>query len=459
MQGPLASLEIVILAAGQGRRMASSRPKVLHTLAGRPLLAHVLETARGLAPQAIHVVYGHGGEALRAAFAHAPVHWVEQPALLGTGDAVRCALSHLTGADRVLVMLGDVPLIQRDTLAALCQAAGEGPALLTFEQTGPNEYGRIVRDARGDIERIVEWRDADPRERALTEVNSGLLAARAEHLARWLPRLERANAQGEYYLTDIVALARADEHVVRAVKAADPIEVQGVNSRQDLAALERAYQGLRAQALLAAGVQLMDPARIDVRGSLQTGRDVMIDVDCVFEGDVALADGVTIGPFCLIRDARIGPGTRIAAHSIIEGADIAEECAVGPFARLRPGTRLAPHVRVGNFVETKATSVGAYSKMNHLSYIGDAAIGAHVNIGAGVITCNYDGANKHRTVIGDNAFIGSDTQLVAPVAIGAGATIGAGSTVTKDAPAGDLTLSRAQQKTVAGWRRPKKEGP
>ena len=456
MQGSLSSLEVVILAAGQGRRMVSARPKVLHTLAGRPLLAHVLKAAQGLNPRAIHVVYGHGGEAVRAAFPQAPVHWVLQAEQRGTGHAVSCALAHLGAQAQVLVLLGDVPLITPATLVALCARSESGLALLTFHAPGPNQYGRIVRSSQGLVKRIVEWRDATPDERALTEVNSGMLAASAESLRRWLPRLTAANAQGELYLTDIVALACADKITVEAVQPAALHEVQGVNSRSDLASLERAFQHESAQALMAAGVQLMDPSRLDVRGTLTAGRDVMIDVDCVFEGDVTLADGVTIGPHCFVRNSHLGEAAQIESHSVIDGCEVGRSAHVGPFARLRPGTRLGQEARVGNFVEVKASSVGAYSKVNHLSYIGDATIGEQVNVGAGVITCNYDGARKHRTIIGDKAFIGSDSQLVAPIEIGPGATIGAGSTVTKDAPPGELTLSRTAQKTVSGWRRPGK---
>ncbi len=456
MQGLFPSLEIIVLAAGQGRRMASSLPKVLHTLAGRPLLAHVLDTAAALAPRAIHVVYGHGGERVREAFADAGVDWVVQPAQKGTGDAVRCALPHLDDRSLALVLLGDVPLIGRDTLKALCERASDGAALLTFEAAHENQYGRIVRDARGGVARIVEWRDATPDERRIREANSGVLAAPVARLRHWIPRLTTANAQGELYLTDIVALAVADGVAVATVSPARATEVEGVNSRADLALLERAYQEERAQALMASGAQLMDPRRIDVRGALTTGRDVLIDVNCVFEGQVEIGEGARIGPHCVIRDSRIASGARIEAHCVLDGAEVGSGCVVGPFARLRPGTVLGPRARVGNFVEVKASRVGTDSKINHLSYVGDAVIGAGVNIGAGVITCNYDGARKHRTVIGDGAFIGSDTQLVAPVEVGAGATVGAGTTLTKDAPAGELTLSRVGQKTVSGWRRPEK---
>jgi bifunctional UDP-N-acetylglucosamine pyrophosphorylase/glucosamine-1-phosphate N-acetyltransferase len=457
MQGSVSSLEIIILAAGQGRRMASAKPKVLHTLAGRPLLTHVLDTAMALAPRAIHVVYGHGGERVPAAFPEASADWVLQAEQRGTGDAVRCALPRLAEDALTLVLLGDVPLITPDTLKTLCARAADGIALLTFEAHYENQYGRIVRDDRGRVERIVEWRDADAAQRALREVNSGVLAAPAAHLRRWIPRLSATNAQGELYLTDIIAFAVADGVPVATASPGDATEVWGVNSRADLAVLERAFQERQAAMLMAVGVQLMDPRRLDVRGQLIAGRDVQIDVNCVFEGRVELADDVRVGAHCVIRDSRIARGARIEAHTVIDGADVGPDCVVGPFARLRPGTVLGGHARVGNFVEIKAARVGVDTKINHLSYIGDAVIGQGVNIGAGVITCNYDGARKHRTVIGDRAFIGSDTQLVAPVEIGADATIGAGSTVTKDAPAGELTLSRAAQKTVSGWQRPRKQ--
>ena len=436
--------------------MASALPKVLHTLAGRPLLAHVLDTATALAPRAIHVVYGHGGEHVRAAFPNAPLDWVLQAEPRGTGDAVRCALPRLAEDALTLVLLGDVPLITPDTLKTLCARATAGLALLTFEAAHENQYGRIVRDDQGRVVRIVEWRDADDAQRALREVNSGVLAAPAAYLRRWIPRLSAANAQGELYLTDAIALAVADGVPVATASPEHVTEVEGVNSRADLAILERAFQERQAAALMAAGVQLMDPRRLDVRGLLIAGRDVQIDVNCVFEGRVELADDVRIGAHCVIRNSRIARGARIEAQTIIDGAEVGPECVVGPFARLRPGTVLGGRARVGNFVEVKAARVGPDTKINHLSYVGDAMIGQGVNIGAGVITCNYDGAQKHRTVIGDRAFIGSDSQLVAPVEIGADATIGAGSTVTRDAPAGELTLSRAVQKTVNGWRRPEK---
>ena len=456
MQGSLPPLEIVVLAAGQGQRMASSRPKVLHALAGRPLLAHVLETARSVHPRAIHVVYGHSGELVRAAFATESVNWVLQAQRRGTGDALAQALPVIAADARVLVLLGDVPLLTPGTVQALLDTAPDRLTLLTFLAESPNQYGRIVRDAGGLVARIVEWRDATPEERDLREVNSGILVAPAADLKRWAPRLTADNAQGELYLTDIVALARAEGAPVAAIHPLDPAEVDGVNARTDLARLERIYQRRAAHRLLDAGVQLSDPSRFDLRGTLDAGRDVVIDINCVIEGHVHLGDRVCVGPGCLIRNSTIGADTRIEAYSVIDGADIGHHAAIGPFARVRPQTRLGPNTRVGNFVEAKACVMGEGSKANHLSYLGDSDIGAHVNIGAGVITCNYDGVHKHRTVIGDHAFVGSDTQLVAPVKVGAGATIGAGSTITKDAPDGELTLSRSSQKTVAGWRRPEK---
>ncbi|MHB1566173.1 MAG: bifunctional UDP-N-acetylglucosamine diphosphorylase/glucosamine-1-phosphate N-acetyltransferase GlmU [Acidiferrobacter sp.] len=452
----MSSLEVIVLAAGQGRRMASSLPKVLHPLAGRALLAHVLTTAEGLAPRAIHVVYGHGGDAVRTAFADAEVQWVRQEPRRGTGDAVRQALAQVGNDAHVVVLLGDVPLLSVSTVRRLCAAAAEGLALLTFTPAAANEYGRIVRDDGGAVERIVEWRDATAAQRTLTEANSGIVATTAAALHRWLPQLSDHNAQGEFYLTDIVALARAEQTAIAVVQPDRPAEVWGVNCRADLAMLERIYQADEAARQMAAGVHLADPARFDVRGRLQASQDVMIDVNCVFEGAVVLDADVVIGPHCLIRNSHIRRGARIEGHSVIDGATVGEYATVGPFARLRPGTQLAAHARIGNFVETKAAVIGARSKISHLSYIGDSQVGCDVNVGAGVITCNYDGAHKHRTVIGDGAFVGSNSQLVAPVEIGAGATIGAGSTITKDAPAGELTLSRPAQKTVFGWKRPTK---
>jgi bifunctional UDP-N-acetylglucosamine pyrophosphorylase/glucosamine-1-phosphate N-acetyltransferase len=433
-------MNVVILAAGQGKRMRSDLPKVLHPIAGKPMLAHVLDTARQLRAGRICVVYGHGGERVREAMADvADVTWVRQEPQLGTGHAVLQALPHLDPAVPTLVLYGDVPLIRASTLVRLAELAREDSlALLTVRLADPTGYGRIVR-VGGAIERIVEQKDADDAERAIHEVNTGVLVAPTAALARWLPTLGNRNAQGEYYLTDIVALAVGEGMAVDACHPEHAWEVEGVNSKSQLAALERIHQRGIAEALMEQGVGLADPTRIDVRGELVCGRDVFIDVNCVFEGRVVLEDGVSIGPNCVLHDAVVGAGSRI-----------------GPFARLRPGTVLAEDVHIGNFVEVKNSNIAAHSKANHLSYIGDATVGSRVNVGAGTITCNYDGANKFRTVIEDDVFIGSDTQLVAPVTVGRGATLGAGTTLTKDAPPDQLTLSRARQLSLAGWKRPEK---
>ncbi|HKK14871.1 MAG TPA: bifunctional UDP-N-acetylglucosamine diphosphorylase/glucosamine-1-phosphate N-acetyltransferase GlmU [Gammaproteobacteria bacterium] len=451
-------LSIIILAAGQGTRMHSDLPKVLHPVGGRPLLAHVIQTAEALEPEATFVVYGHGGEQVRAALAGHEVAWVEQAEQLGTGHAVAQALPAIGDAGRVLVLYGDVPLIRAATLERLVQAAGdEGLGLLTAHLRHPAGYGRILRDDAGRVVRIVEEKDATADERLITEVNTGFITATAADLKRWITRLDSANVQGEYYLTDVIAMAAAEAVPVRTVAADSMAEILGVNNRAQQAELERHYQRHQAEAVMAAGVTLRDPARFDLRGTLTAGRDVTIDVNAVLEGDIELGDRVSVGPNCVLRNVRIGPDAEVLPHSVIEDAEIGAGARIGPFARIRPGTRLADDVHVGNFVEIKKSEVGEGSKVNHLSYIGDTTIGRGVNVGAGTITCNYDGANKHRTVIGDDAFIGSDTQLVAPVTVGAGATIGAGSTVTRDAPAGELTLSRAPQQTREGWKRPTKD--
>ncbi|TAK41125.1 MAG: UDP-N-acetylglucosamine diphosphorylase/glucosamine-1-phosphate N-acetyltransferase [Betaproteobacteria bacterium] len=449
-------MEVIVLAAGQGKRMHSTLPKVLHRLAGRPLLAHVLAAAQALAPRRIVVVHGHRGSEVRAAFAGAGIDWVEQAEQLGTGHAVMQALPHIDAGAEVIVLYGDVPLVHADTLRRLADAARGGLAILTAEAPDPAGYGRIVRSPGGRVERIVEHKDATDAERAIREVNVGFLAARASKLRAWLAKLENRNAQQEYYLTDVVALAVADGTVVSAVKAADWYEVSGVNSRHDLALLERAYQNAGAKRLLEAGVALADLWRIDVRGHLECGRDVSIDVNCVFEGEVRLGDGVRIGPNCVLRDVAVAAGSEIHAFSLLENAEVGARCRIGPYARLRPGASLAEEVHIGNFVEVKASRLGAGSKANHLAYIGDAEIGSRVNIGAGTITCNYDGANKHRTVIEDDCFIGSDATLVAPVRLAKGSYIGAGSTISKDTPAGELTVARARQTTVPRWKPPKK---
>ena len=453
-----APLEIVILAAGQGKRMYSDTPKVLHHLAGRPLLAHVLESARTLKPAAVHVVYGHGGERVREAFAQAGVNWARQAEQKGTGHAVAQATPAVSDQATVLVLYGDVPLIRSQTLQELLQAAGSGRlALLTAELEQPAGYGRIIRDKAGQVARIVESKDATPAEAAVREVNTGFLAAPAGKLKKWLAGLRNHNAQGEYYLTDIIAMAVADGVSVTTRSPQDISEILGVNSKQELAQLERVYQNQQAQQLMEQGVTLRDPARFDVRGELRCGRDVVIDVNVVFEGKVVLGDGVHIGPNNVIRDTTVGERTQILPNCVIEESAIGRECRIGPFTRLRPGAQIADRVHLGNFVEVKKSKIGSGSKINHLSYGGDTTVGKDVNIGAGTIVCNYDGANKHPTSIGDNAFIGSNTALVAPVNVGAGATIGAGSVIVKDAPEGELTLTRAPQVTKPGWKRPQKK--
>ena len=453
-----APLEIIVLAAGQGKRMYSDTPKVLHHLADRPLLAHVLESARALNPAAVHVVYGHGGEQVRDVFAQARVQWARQEEQKGTGHAVAQAMPTVADESIVLVLFGDVPLIRPETLHNLLSAAGPNSlALLTAELDSPAGYGRIIRDPVGKVIRIVETRDATPEEAAVREVYTGLLAAPAAKLKKWLAGLQNHNAQGEYYLTDIIAMAVADGVPIATRSPGDVSETLGVNSKQELAYLERLHQRQQAERLMSQGVTLRDPARLDVRGELVCGRDVVIDVNVIFEGKVVLGDRVQVGPNNVIRDCTIGDDTQILPNCVIEEAEIGNRCRIGPFSRLRPGNHIAEAVHIGNFVEVKKSEVAEGSKMNHLSYIGDTTVGHHVNIGAGTITCNYDGANKHRTMIGDNVFIGSNTALVAPVTVGPGATIGAGSVITKEAPAGELTLARVAQETRRGWKRPKKK--
>ncbi len=436
--------------------MRSLLPKVLHPIAGKPMLQHVIDAARKLAADTIHVVYGHGGEMVRAGLAGQELSWVEQERQLGTGHAVNQALPQIPDHHTVLVLYGDVPLITADTLARLVAAARDGMGLLTTELDDPGGYGRIVRNAEGAVSAIVEEKDATEQQRAITEVNTGMLAAASRRLRRWLDGLNNDNAQGEYYLTDVIAAAVSEGVAVRTVAPGDTAEVMGINNRLQLAQLEREYQLRQARELMLVGVTLRDPARFDLRGRLRAGQDTVIDVNVVIEGEVVLGDGVQIGPNCYLRDVQIGAGSCINPNSVLEQAEIGARCIIGPFARIRPETRLADQVHIGNFVEVKKSEVAHGSKINHLSYVGDSTVGSGVNIGAGVITCNYDGANKHRTEIGDGAFIGSDTQLVAPVRVGAGATIGAGSTITHDTPDGELTLSRVRQKTVQGWSRPVK---
>ena len=450
------SLNIVILAAGKGTRMHSDRPKVLHSLAGRPLLQHVLDTAAELAPRKACVVYGHGGAMVPQAMVQYKADFVLQEPQLGTGHAVQQAMPHLADGGKTLVLYGDVPLIQRSTLHQMRQA-GSGLVLLTVNLGKPTGYGRIVRNAQGDVLNIVEEKDATPEQREIEEVNTGILLATTKLLRGWLEKLQNNNVQGEYYLTDIVAMAVQQGVAVHTVQPSHEWEMHGINSKSQLAALERTWQLVEAERLLAQGVTLADPARIDVRGRLVCGRDVEIDVGGIFEGNVHLGDNVRVGAYSVVRNSSIASGTHIAPYSHIDQAEIGDNCRIGPYARIRPGTKLHGDVHIGNFVEVKNSEIAASSKANHLSYIGDSDVGSRVNIGAGTITCNYDGANKFRTVIEDDVFIGSDTQLVAPVTVKRGATIGAGSTITRDTPEGELTLSRAKQVTVAGWKRPVKE--
>jgi bifunctional UDP-N-acetylglucosamine pyrophosphorylase/glucosamine-1-phosphate N-acetyltransferase len=452
-------LEIIILAAGQGTRMRSSLPKVLHKVADKPLLEHVYGLARSLAAEKISIIYGHGGEQVLAALAHLDVTWAEQKQQLGTGHAVMQVADSISDDATVLILYGDVPLLRKETVEKLlpCTEAGS-LGLLTVNLDDPHGYGRIVRDPTGRVLRIVEEKDATQEERAITEGNTGILAVNGRRLKDWLGRLQNDNAQGEYYLTDIIALAVADGVPVETAQPADMDEVLGVNNREQLAHLERAYQRAIAVQLMREGVTLRDPARFDVRGEIVAiGRDVEIDANVILEGRIRIGDRVRIGPNTLIRDSEIGDDVEIFANSVIEHAHIGRACHIGPFARIRPETRLGEEVHIGNFVEVKKTSIASRSKANHLSYIGDSCVGSGVNIGAGTITCNYDGANKHQTIIEDGAFIGSDTQLVAPVRIGKNATIGAGSTITRDAPDNALTLSRVKQSSIEGWQRPTKK--
>ncbi|RZZ89532.1 bifunctional UDP-N-acetylglucosamine diphosphorylase/glucosamine-1-phosphate N-acetyltransferase GlmU [Pseudoxanthomonas winnipegensis] len=450
-------LHVIILAAGEGKRMRSARPKVLQPIAGRPMLAHVIDTARALQPEAIHVVYGHGGEAVREAFAdQSDLQWAEQAVRLGTGHAVQQAMEQVPDAATVLVLYGDVPLIRADTLLRLLHAPGR-LAVLVAEPDDPSGYGRIVRDANGKVGAIVEHKDADDEQRRIRTINTGIVTAESTALHRWLAQLSNDNAQGEYYLTDIFGMAAAEFTPAEMVLVADPLEAEGANDPWQLAQLERTWQMRQAKALCLAGARLIDPARVDQRGTVRVGLDVQIDVDVVLEGGVELGDGVQIGPFVRLKNVKLGPGTEVRAHCDLEGVVTEGAVQIGPFARLRPGTVLADGVHVGNFVETKNAVLGVGTKANHLSYLGDTVIGSRTNVGAGVITCNYDGVNKFTTTIGDNVFVGSNSALVAPISIGDGATLGAGSVITRDAPAGELTLARARQQTLEGWTRPVKK--
>ena len=437
--------------------MHSDLPKVLHEVGARPILGHVLAAAKALQPSKIIVVYGYGGEIVKAQFEGKPIVWVKQAEQLGTGHAVQQALPHLEKGATTLILLGDVPLVDSRDCEKLINKAADTLAILSFIKADPSGYGRIVRDGQANVAAIVEHKDATEAQRKIKEVNTGMMAMPNSLLVQWLAKLSNNNAQGEYYLTDIVAMAVQQGVAVVAEITEDEWSVTGINAKSDLAQIERVYQQRYAEQLLKQGVTLKDPNRIDVRGDLQCGRDVQIDVNCLFEGQVVLGDRVKIAPNCVIKNAVIAAGTQIAAFTHIDDAKIGEEARLGPFARIRPGTTLADHTHVGNFVELKNAQVDSASKINHLSYVGDATVGKNVNVGAGTITCNYDGANKFRTVIEDDVFIGSDTQLVAPVTLAKGATIAAGSTITKDAPAGQLTFCRAKdQKSIAGWKRPVK---
>ncbi len=454
-------LNVVILAAGKGTRMKSRLPKVLQPLAQKPLLSHVLRTSLQLKATRVIVVYGHGGDQVRETvsreFPDAPIVWVEQREQLGTGHAVKQALPQLQDNTRTLVLYGDVPLTGEDTLTRFLNTVSPGQCgVLTVKLPNPKGYGRIIRDHSGAVREIVEEKDAGDEIRKITEVNTGIMLADTLDFQAWLPKITNNNAQGEFYLTDVVKLANDHDVPVIGCLVENPIEVEGVNDKRQLARLERLYQLQLADELMVAGATLIDPARIDIRGSVSVGQDCCIDVNCIFEGDVQLGRNVEIGANCVIINSRIGDNSVVKPNSILENAVVGADCEIGPFARLRPGTEMKDHAKIGNFVETKNTVLGRDSKANHLTYLGDAVIGEKVNVGAGTITCNYDGANKHKTVIGDGAFIGSNSSLVAPVEIGAGATIGAGSTITKQAKEHTLTVTRAKQITVDGWKRPTK---
>ncbi|MBL1293922.1 MAG: bifunctional UDP-N-acetylglucosamine diphosphorylase/glucosamine-1-phosphate N-acetyltransferase GlmU [Thiotrichales bacterium] len=448
-------LTIVILAAGKGTRMRSSLPKVAHPVAGKPMLAHVVDTARSLKPDAIIVVYGHGSETIKDIINDDDVVWVEQKEQLGTGHAVAQVLPHIDDESLLLVLYGDVPLIRTQTLNELLRMSDDSSiALLSCELEAPDGYGRIVRNNKEQVIAIVEQKDASLEQLAIEEINTGIMAIPANYFRSAYPRIGAANSQQEYYLTDIIELAVSDGMAVNASVTDDEDEILGVNDRIQLATVERYYQERAAWQLMTDGVTLIDPSRVDIRGEMTTGQDVTIDINVVFEGKVVIGDGVTIGPNCVIKNSRIAANTHIDSHCVIDNSVIGENSNVGPYARLRPGTVLKDKAKIGNFVEIKNAQIGVGSKVNHLSYIGDAELGDNVNVGAGTITCNYDGANKYKTSIGDDAFIGSNTALVAPVNIGKGATIGAGSTINKDAPDGQLTLTRAKQSTLSAWQRP-----
>lgn len=438
--------------------MRSKLPKVLHRLAHRSLLEHVWAAANQLKPSKTCIVYGHGGDQVREHLQNSSVEWAEQPEQLGTGHAVAQAMPHIPESGKVLILYGDVPLIKTVTLEAMLeQCSDSAMSLLTIELDNPQGYGRIVRDNEQKVTRIVEHKDATEAQLAINEINTGIMCVPAEQLSQWLAKLGNNNAQGEYYLTDIIAMAVSDKIAINTVSATNSHEVEGVNDRLQLARLERYYQAMQAEELMQQGVTLRDPARIDVRGEITCGQDVIIDINVIIEGKVEIGDGAQIGPNVILKDCTIGAGSIIEANCVIEQAIVGEQCNVGPFARLRPGAKLANKAKVGNFVEIKNADIGEGSKVNHLSYIGDTTMGDNVNVGAGTITCNYDGANKHRTIIGDNVFVGSNTAMVAPIKLGDGATIGAGSILTTDADAEALTLTRSKQKTLSGWKRPTKK--
>lgn len=452
------SLSIVILAAGQGTRMRSSLPKVLQPLANRPLLDHVIDCAEKLEAESIHVVYGFGGDEVKAQLAHRNVNWVLQAEQLGTGHAVAQAMPAISDDDIVLVLYGDVPLTSPDTLRPLIEGAKDDAlVILSADLNDPTGYGRIVRDTGGQVQSIVEQKDTNDEQKRIREINTGLLAAPAKRLRGWLKNLKNENAQGEYYLTDIAEMAARDKVGLEAVKASNVEETQGINDKKQLAEAEAAYRKICAERLMREGATLIDPNRIDVRGEVTIDADVIIDVNVIFEGNVSLGAGVRVGPFSYLKDVSVGANTEILSHCVLDQAVVGKACTIGPFARLRPATELADKAKIGNFVETKKVKVGEGSKVSHLTYVGDALIGRDVNVGAGTITCNYDGVNKHKTVIGDGAFIGSGTQLVAPVTVAEGATIGAGSVITHDTPANTLTVARGRQVSLENWTRPAKK--
>lgn len=458
MAVPTSPLEIIVLAAGKGTRMFSDMPKVLHSIGGKPILAHVLKTAHSLSADRVHVVYGHGGEQVPGQINDASVNWVLQDKQYGTGHAVKQAMPEVDDSATVLVVYGDVPLIGQQTLQALVTKANNGAlALLTVELDDAGAYGRIVRENNGVIQKIVESKDASEDELAIREINTGFLAAPSGQLREWLDRLTNDNVQDEYYLTDIISMAVNDGYSVVTQNPDTVFEIEGINSKVELASMERKYQQQQARKLMEDGVTLRDPARFDLRGNLSVGRDVTIDINVIIEGDVELGDGVSIGPNTILRDAKIQNNSQVLANCVIEQSTVGAGCRIGPFARLRPGAVISDNVHIGNFVEIKNSSVAKNSKINHLTYVGDSDIGSSVNIGAGVITANYDGANKHRTSIEDNSSVGANSVLVAPISVGKGATLAAGTVLRKDAPAEELTLSSSQQRTVKGWKRPVKK--